>query len=79
MASYQIARVDLSLDLEKAVIIILTPEAVDVIWLIGIRFVLIGTAVRSDCAQRVHRFADMSVVVREELRRMGFRAIDVPG
>ena len=39
MAYYQITRIDVLLDLEKPVVIILSPEAADVIWLIGISFV----------------------------------------
>ena len=78
MAGYQIVRVHFLLDLEESAIIILTPEAVDVIWLVGIRLVLIGTTVRSDRAQWIHHFANVFVLLGEKFRRMSARAIDVP-
>lgn len=57
MACYQITWVNVLLDFEKPVVILPSPEAIDVIWLIGISFILIGTAVGGDFAQRAHEFA----------------------
>ena len=57
MTCYQITRVNILLDLEKPVVILPSPEAFDVIWLIDISFILIGAAVGGDLAQRIHDFA----------------------
>lgn len=57
MACYQITWVNVLLDFEKPVVILLSPETVDVIWLIDISFVLIGAAVGCDFAQWVHELA----------------------
>lgn len=78
MTSNQIRRVDLILDLKKPVVVLLAPEAVDVVWLVCIRFVLISAAVRRDSAQWIHQSASMPVMLGIELRRMRFRAIDIP-
>lgn len=78
MACYQITRVNILLDFEKPVVILPSPKAVDVIWLIGIGFVLIGTAIGGDLTQRAHEFASFFEALNKKFGGMRFLAIGVP-
>lgn len=78
MACYQVTRVNILLDFKQSVVIVLSPEAVDVIWLVGISFIDVSATVGSDFAQWIHQFASISEALGEKFRGMWGLVIGIP-
>lgn len=66
MTRHDILRVNLLLDLEKSVVVLLSPETADVIWLVGVGFILIGATVRSNFTQGLQQSSGLLELLCEE-------------